>query len=269
MRLQSERLLTLQECGLTENQARVYLALIDYPGGTASSLAKAAQLPRNRLYETLEELNGIGLVDIVLEEPRRYRARGIDAFITRCTAELKTRIERLEARRPHLVAAFQPREPVATDDHERGTTQVLTGRRAIAQEIERMLSDARREITLAGSAGGSLRLAKHLMDSRPLREGVLVEFYAPIASAENGGWENFVESGVADVTWVDALRATLVVIIDREEMLRIQPLPDDERTHAGQDFALLTNNAAIIHDELLGLRHLPHAARVDVRLHSK
>lgn len=262
MRLQSERLLTLLECGLSENQARVYVTLIDYPGGTASSLAKAAHLPRNRLYETLEELNAIGLVDIVLEEPRRYRARSIDSFITRCASELQTRMQRLEARRPHLVAAFQPRDALTTDDHERGTTQVLTGRRAVAQEIERMLADARREITLAGSVGGSLRLAKHLLDARPLRAGVAIELFAPIASAENGGWENFAEAEIAEVTWVDARRATLVVIIDREEMLRIHPLPDDERTHAGQDFGLLTNNAAIIHDELLGLRHLPRAARV-------
>lgn len=252
----------LQECGLTENQARVYLALLDHPGGTVSGLSKAAELPRNRLYEMLEELNAIGLVDIVLDEPRRYRARSIDTFVTRCKTELQTRIEQLEARRPHLIAAFQPRDAVSSEDHERGTTQVLTGRRAVAQEIERMLAEARREIVLAGSVGGSLRLAKHLMEARPLREGVVIEYHVPIASAEQGGWENFVEAGIGEVSWVDAQRATMVVITDREEMLRIHPLPDDERTHVGQDFALLTNNAAIIHDELLGLRHLPRAIRL-------
>ena len=260
MRLLSERLTILQECGLTEGQARVYLALIEYPAGTASSLAKAAQLPRNRLYEALDELNASGLVDIVLEEPRRYRARPMDSFITRCTNELRTKIDQLESRRSFLVAAFQPRESLTADDHERGTTQALTGRRAVASELERMLGDARREIVLAGSVGGSLRLAKHLLDAGPFAAEVAIELYAPAKSAESGGWENYAESGLADVRWVDVPRATLAVIIDREEMLRIHPVPDDEKTHTGQDFALLTNNLAIIHDELLGIRSLPRAS---------
>lgn len=260
MRLLSERLSVLQECGLTETQARVYLALVEYPSMTASSLAKAAQLPRNRLYESLEELNGIGLVDIVLEEPRRYRAKPIDSFITRCANDLRTKIDRLESRRAFLIAAFEPREQLTPDDHERGITQALTGRRAVAEEIERMLADARREIVVAGSAGGSLRLAKHFLDARPFAPNVALEFYAPLTSAQSGGWENFMEAGIAPVTWVDVPRATIVVVIDREEMLRIHPVPDDERTHSGQDFALLTNNLAIIHDELLGIRSLPRAS---------
>jgi len=257
MRIVSERLRVLQECGLSDTQARVYLALLEYPTSTASSLAKAALLPRNRLYESLEELNGIGLVDIVLEEPRRYRAKPVDAFITRCVNEHRGNIDRLESRRAFLVAAFAPREQATPDGHERGMTQALTGRRAVAEEIDRMLADAQREIVVAGSVGGSLRLAKHLMEAAPFPADVTLEFYAPSTAAQRGGWENFVETGLTSVTWVDAPRATILVVVDREEMLRIHPVPDDERTQAGQDFALLTNNLAIIHDELLGVRSLP------------
>ena len=259
MRLQSERISTLQECGLSESQARVFVTLVDYPAGTASSLAKAAQLPRNRLYETLEELNALGLVDIVLEEPRRYRARPIDSYITRCSNELRARIDRLESRRPYLAAAFHPRDPETADDHERGTTQAITGRRAVAEEIDRMLNDARREIVMAGSVGGSLRLAKHLVEARLAAPGLQIELFAPIASAANGGWEGYLEREIARPIWIQAPRATLVVIIDQEEMLRIHPVPDDERTHVGNDFALLTNNLAIIHDELIGIRSLARA----------
>lgn len=267
MRIMTERLAILQECDLTESQARVYLALLEYPSGTASSLAKAAQLPRNRLYEILEELNGLGLVDIILEEPRRYRGKPIGEFLSRVTQALRARIERLESRRPYLEAAFEPREQLTVDDHERGTTQAIMGRRAVALEIERMISDAGREIVLAGSNGGSLRLAKHLLSMRPLNPGVQVELYAPHASATHGGWENLLEAGIANVHWVDVPRATICVIIDQEEMLRIHPLPDDDRLHAGQDYGLLTNNLAIVHDELSSLRHLPRVetSAVEVR----
>ncbi|HVM45470.1 MAG TPA: hypothetical protein VM582_06000 [Candidatus Thermoplasmatota archaeon] len=60
--------------------------------------------------------------------------------------------------------------------------------------------------------------------------------------------------------WVALPRATLAIIVDQEEMLRIHPLPDDARMHAGQDFALLTNSLALIHDELQGIRALPRVA---------
>lgn len=259
MKLMTERLAILQECGLTDGQARVYLALLEYPSGTASSLAKVAQLPRNRLYEILEELNGLGLVEIILEEPRRYRGKPIGEFLTRCTNELRGKIERIEARRTYLVAAFEPREQLTVDDHERGTTQAIMGRRAVAVEIDRMLADAGREIVLAGSNGGSLRLAKHLMDARPISPNVKIDLFAPKASAASGGWENLMEAGLCDIHWLDVPRATLAVIIDQEEMLRIHPMPDDDRQHSGQDYALLTNNLASIHDELVGLRHLPRS----------
>lgn len=256
MRIMAERLSVLQECDLSEAQARVYLALLDYPGTTASNIAKAAQLPRNRLYEVLEDLSALQLVDVVLEEPRRYRARPISDFLARAAQDLRKKAERLDSRREYLSAAFAPREQVTTDDQERGTTQVLNGRRAVAHEIERLLSEAQNEIVLAGSVGGSLRLASHLLEAAPQRRNVAVELYVPSSAAGVGGWERYEEAAIAPITWVDADRATIIVVADQEEMLRIHPVPDDERTHVGHDFALLTDNLAIIHDEILGLRSL-------------
>lgn len=262
MRLMAERMAILQECELSEAQARVYLALLEFPGTTASNLAKCAQVPRNRLYEVIEDLSAHELVDIVLEEPRRYRARSVDAFLDRCAQELRTKADRLESRKTYLTAAFSPRGNLTADDHDRGRTQVLNGRRSVAHEIERLMGEANRELVLAGSSGGALRLASHLLEVRPNERGVAIEFYAPAATAQSGGWETFTEAGIVPVHWIEADRATLVVIADKEEMLRIHPVPDDERIAVGHDFAMLTDNLAIIHDELLGIRSLAKQSKL-------
>ena len=82
MRLTTDRLSLLLEYGLSEYQARVYLALLEFPSLPAGALAKAAQIPRNRLYEVLEELQGMGLVEIILGETRSYRAHPLTVYLS-------------------------------------------------------------------------------------------------------------------------------------------------------------------------------------------
>lgn len=260
MRLLAERISILREYGLTEPQGRVYLALLDETCATATSLARAADLARNRLYDVLEELNALGLVDIGIEEPRRYRARSIETFLARFENDLRARMDRHQERRPFLTAAFEASTAARPGDAERGVMQAVLGRRAVADEIDRMISESKQQIVLAGSTDGSLRLAKHLIEANDLSATLAIELYVPAQSASTGGWETFLEAGIADVRWLDVTRATLVVIADEREMLRIHPLPDDEKLHVGRDHALFTDNLSSIHDELLGLRHLPRAA---------
>src|ERR1051326_4115088 len=108
MRLTTDRLSLLLEYGLSEYQARVYLALLEFPSLPAGALAKAAQIPRNRLYEVLEELQGMGLVEIILGETRSYRAHPLTVYLDRSVADLKERMDRIEAQKGYLGAAFQP-----------------------------------------------------------------------------------------------------------------------------------------------------------------
>jgi sugar-specific transcriptional regulator TrmB len=63
----------LLELGLKPYQAKVYLALIDGKEKTASELVSITNVPQPRIYDTLESLANLGLVEIILTKPRRYR----------------------------------------------------------------------------------------------------------------------------------------------------------------------------------------------------
>ncbi|MBI2110723.1 TrmB family transcriptional regulator [Candidatus Woesearchaeota archaeon] len=68
MELQS----ALKEFGLSENEIKVYLALIKTGESTAQNTAKTAGLPRTTTYHLLESLEQKGLVGFVIKESKKY-----------------------------------------------------------------------------------------------------------------------------------------------------------------------------------------------------
>jgi sugar-specific transcriptional regulator TrmB len=64
----------LEQLGLTEYEARCFVALTRLPHGTAKEVGKVADIPRSRVYETMDRLQDRGLVDIQKGDPRRFRA---------------------------------------------------------------------------------------------------------------------------------------------------------------------------------------------------
>jgi sugar-specific transcriptional regulator TrmB len=260
MRMSADRLGVLLEHGLSEHQAKVYLALLDFPALAAGSLAKAAQIPRNRLYEILEELQSMGLVEIILEENRKYRATPIGVFLDRSVSELKDRIGRIEAQKGYLEVAFKPPELTGTEDLEAGSTRVILSRRAVAREIDRMMESVAESLVVASSVGGWDRVLRHLARVPANKRG-LVTIVVPAEARSGGGVERLVEAWPRAVRWTDAPLRTIAVALDGKELLLVHPMPDDEKPRVGRDFALLTTNATLIKDQVALLEKASSAPR--------
>lgn len=64
----------LEELGLTEYEARCFVALTRITQGTAKDISQVSDIPRSRVYDTVEKLHRRGLVDIQQSEPREFRA---------------------------------------------------------------------------------------------------------------------------------------------------------------------------------------------------
>lgn len=64
----------LEDLGLTEYEARCYVALARVPQGTAKEVSQLSDVPRSRVYDTLERLHERGLVDVQESDPREYKA---------------------------------------------------------------------------------------------------------------------------------------------------------------------------------------------------
>ena len=161
MRLTSDRLGLLQTLGFTGNQARVYLALLDYPDLSAAALGGTAQVPRNRLYEALAELQSLGLVVVSVGKSKTCCANALTIFLDHRVSELQEAIRDLSSRRERLAIAFQPAEPKSRP-RSPISTRALSGRRAVARGIDRMLLKATSHVAFAGTVGGFERILQHL-----------------------------------------------------------------------------------------------------------
>jgi sugar-specific transcriptional regulator TrmB len=97
----------LIDFGLSEYEARVYLALLEMPGAAASTLARQARVPRTRVYDVLKGLLERGFVSRTSGKRLTYRpvppAQAVDALV----AEERERRSRQDASLSRLTEALQ------------------------------------------------------------------------------------------------------------------------------------------------------------------
>lgn len=78
---------TVVELGLTEYEARCFVALTQLSSGTAKEISQVADVPQSRVYDVTETLHERGLVDIQESDPRRYFALPIERALARLERE--------------------------------------------------------------------------------------------------------------------------------------------------------------------------------------
>ena len=69
-----ERIETLTKLGLTVNQARIYLALLQKGSATAKGIAEASKIARPDVYRTIPTLQKEGIVEKIMTKPATFQA---------------------------------------------------------------------------------------------------------------------------------------------------------------------------------------------------
>ena len=62
----------LKQAGLTENESKVYLALVDHGPNLAGQISRKTGLHRRTVYDVTEMLIKKGLIGYILKNNRRY-----------------------------------------------------------------------------------------------------------------------------------------------------------------------------------------------------
>jgi len=68
----------LQDLGLKEYEARCFVALTRLPTAKAREIGEVADVPRTRVYDAVERLSELGLVETQHASPKRFRAISIE-----------------------------------------------------------------------------------------------------------------------------------------------------------------------------------------------
>jgi len=117
----------LESLGLTEYEARCFVALAQLPHGTAKEIGQVADIPRSRVYETMDRLRDRGLVELHDAKPRKYKSVSIDTALELLRTEYESYFDTVERSLNQLEPVYKKAEQGvwAINTHDQITGRVV------------------------------------------------------------------------------------------------------------------------------------------------
>lgn len=137
-----EAIAAFERLGLTNYEAKVFIALHQIGTGSAREVAKVSDVPRPQVYSTAESLEERGLLDVQQSDPIRYRPVSIDEARSR----LQNRFERTQN------LAFEYLEDVTNagiENERQEDIWTVSGRETITDRIVHLIGIAERDVLFA------------------------------------------------------------------------------------------------------------------------
>ncbi|PSG97162.1 hypothetical protein BRD56_06810 [Thermoplasmatales archaeon SW_10_69_26] len=244
MAINQERLAKIQDYGLTEYEARAYLALLDFEVATASKVARLARVPRTKIYQALEDLEEKQLVRVIPERPKRFVAQPFDNHIEQLEREHERKIEQLEEERRELADEFEPKGTVNLEDP--GQFVMMRSRSNVTEKIMSLIEGAEESVLLVGS---EMTLARFDYFEPTIAEaagdGVMFTAMGPLTEENEEAVEELSAHGRI-LSYSDATPGQCLMIVDGEEVLLTHAVPDDTHMFQGEDVALWTDDQAMV-----------------------
>ena len=132
--VESELVDRLKDLGLTEYEAQTLVDLTRLGTGTAKDVASVDDVPRTRVYDAVETLHELGLVDIQHTTPRKF------TVVSRETIVRKLEVDR-ENTITEIAELFEELGPVQPQREQAGVWTV-TGHEAVAQRVFEFIDEA-------------------------------------------------------------------------------------------------------------------------------
>lgn len=244
MAINKERLAKVQEYGLTEYEARAYLALLDFEVATASKVARLSRVPRTKIYQALEGLETKRLVRAIPERPKRFIAQPFINYLEQLENDFERQARELCDKKHDVAAEFTPKGIVELE--EPGQFVMVRSRANVTEKLMGLVERARESIVVMGSEMSLHRLDYFTPGLEAAQErGVLFTAMGPVTENNEAAVEALSQLG--RVQQFDAATpGHCLVIIDGKEALLIHAVPDDTHLFQGEDVALWTDDQAMV-----------------------
>jgi len=128
----------LETFGLTEYEAKCFVALTRIDHGTAREIAEVADVPRPRVYDSVESLQERGLADVQDAQPRRFRAADPRDAVDTIRRDYGERLDELEGLLPRLRSPEPRADPAGV--------WVVDGDAAVSDRLATLADDATEEL---------------------------------------------------------------------------------------------------------------------------
>lgn len=164
----------MESVGLTAYEARCFVALTRISKGTAKEISQVADIPRSRVYDTIERLDRRGIVEVQQSDPLEYKAVPIEMAIRRIREDHDSHLNAAEN------ALQQVEEPESKDDEGMWS---ITHPDHVTDRLVAFLDDAEETIHY-------LVATEEVVDRR---------LYEPLREAGERGVDVFIEVATEDL----------------------------------------------------------------------
>jgi sugar-specific transcriptional regulator TrmB len=138
----------LQELGLTFSQAKLFVALVKLPQcATANAISSFSNVARQDVYQLMEELQEIGLVEKIVSTPTKFKAVSIKDATSFLVKKRKEKTRSLVEESTALLANF-PEIASSTGVEDRNQFILIPKREAVVRRIEKAIKNANERILL-------------------------------------------------------------------------------------------------------------------------
>lgn len=243
MPVTQDRVQKLKSFGLTEYQARAYLALLDLGAATGSQIPAHSRVPRTRVYETMQQLHEKGLVQILPEKPVRYKPVPFANYLRGLAEDHRRKAQQLSTNAAALAREFSV-SPLGSPE-ERGRFEAIYGRRNVRDRLVDMYEHAEAEIVAIGSIHSPARILHGL--GLELEEKAASGVRTRLAFYTDGNNEAEVRalSRYSEIRHIDFFTPVDRHGVDGRQFLMSHPIPDDDSPFRGEDIAIWTDDPAI------------------------
>lgn len=128
----------LESLGLSAYAARTFVALYSLGEGTARDVSDVSDVPRTRVYDAINELQGQGLVDVQQSTPKRFWAVSPETSGRHFEQSYKHRVNL-------MLEALDALDSTTRSEEQRGVW-TLTGRETVAERVIDFVESATEEI---------------------------------------------------------------------------------------------------------------------------
>jgi sugar-specific transcriptional regulator TrmB len=138
--------------GLTRNEAKVYVALLQLKKASARAVAKLANIPRQEVYRVLPRLEKLGMIEVIIDKPNKFLAIDPGEVLSELVEHQQEMLSR-QISKLHEKKAMIENELKKVEGKSAGLTSpepirfaLISGQRLINEKIQEMLRNAESEV---------------------------------------------------------------------------------------------------------------------------
>jgi HTH-type transcriptional regulator, sugar sensing transcriptional regulator len=237
----------LSSIGLSQYEARCYLASLQLGPTTINQIGQIAQVPRTKVYGAIRKLVERGLEEQSEDDPKIYSARSPREVLVPLLEKEEKRVKSDLEALTELEVIHQSIALVKRADTLRSKVLRYYPRIAITRKIRDLFQLARKKVLILTTANGLIRLSKmaDILYERS-RFGLTVEIFSSTRDEPvfTTAVQSLKEIENSTISYLPSAPTTQIIIIDAQYFLACELKPDDLRDE-GMDVGFLIQSSEL------------------------